>query len=114
MKKVICVVSCFILFSAAILLVSCGNTTSSTGTNAAAAATGKTFTLAELKTYDGQNGNPAYVAVSGVVYDVTNANQWNKGKHQTVVAGADLTSAIPSSPHGTKVLSNLPIVGALK
>jgi len=113
MKKVICVVSCFILFTASILLVSCGTSSTSTGTNAAA-ATGKTFTLDELKTYNGQNGNPAYVAISGVVYDVTNANQWSKGKHQTVSAGSDLTSALPSSPHGTKVLANLPVVGALQ
>jgi len=113
MKKVICVVSCFILFTASILLVSCGTSSTSTGTNAAA-ATGKTFTLDELKTYNGQNGNPAYVAVSGVVYDVTNSSKWKNGKHETVVAGVDLTSAMPSSPHGSKVLSDLPIVGSLK
>jgi len=113
MKKVICVVSCFILFTASILLVSCGTSSTSTGSNAAA-ATGKTFTVAELKTYDGQNGNPAYVAISGVVYDVTNANKWSNGKHQTVSAGMDLTSSLPSSPHGTKVLAGLTVVGALK
>ena len=35
--------------------------------------TEKTFTLAQLAQYDGQNGQPAYVAVDGVVYDVTNS-----------------------------------------
>ena len=113
MKKIICVVSCFILFTASILLVSCGTSSNSTGSNSATVGD-KTFTLDELKTYNGQNGAPAYVAVSGVVYDVTNASKWKNGKHQTVAAGVDLTSAMPSSPHGTKVLSNLPVVGSLK
>ena len=34
----------------------------------------KIFTEKELGKYDGQNGNPAYVAIDGVVYDVTNVS----------------------------------------
>ena len=30
------------------------------------------LTLDQLKQYDGKNGNPAYVAVDGVIYDMTN------------------------------------------
>lgn len=74
----------------------------------------KTFTVDELKKYNGENGNPAYVAVDGVVYDVTNANKWKSGKHQGVSAGNDLTKAIASSPHGKNVLSKLPVMGTLK
>ena len=75
----------------------------------------KTFTLDELKKYDGQNGNPAYVAVSGIVYDVTNAEDWHNGKHKNgITAGKDLTQEIKQAAHGTKVLNNLPIVGKLK
>ena len=34
--------------------------------------TEKIFTLDELKNYDGKEGRKAYIAVDGVVYDVTN------------------------------------------
>lgn len=94
---------------------SAGSTTiapSSSSVSAASAA--KVFTLSELKQYNGQNGKPAYIAVSGVVYDVTNANGWSGGTHHGYSAGQDLTGAIQQSPHGTAVLQGLPVVGKLK
>lgn len=39
------------------------------------AAAGKTFTPNELAKYNGQNGQPAYVAYKGIVYDVSNVPQ---------------------------------------
>lgn len=71
------------------------------------------FTVAELATYDGKNGNKAYIAVSGKVYDVTNVEQWNNGSHQGFSAGLDLTQDITTAPHGKSVLDNLKIVGTL-
>jgi hypothetical protein len=41
------------------------------------------FTLEELATYNGQNGQPAYIAVEGVVYDVSNSSRW-KGVDATM------------------------------
>lgn len=73
----------------------------------------KNFTLDELSQYDGKNGNDAYVAVSGNVYDVTNADKWQNGNHYGVQAGTDCTTAINSSPHGSSVLDGLIIVGTL-
>ena len=73
----------------------------------------QTFTLDELAQYDGKNGNDAYVAVDGIVYDVTNAAKWQNGNHYGVQAGTDCTTAISRSPHGSSVLDGLPIVGAL-
>ena len=67
--------------------------------------------MTELQKYDGQNGNPAYVAVNGNVYDVTNVKQWDKAVHQGHVAGTDLTSVMNDSPHGASVLDGLTIVG---
>ncbi len=71
----------------------------------------KVFTQAELKKYDGKNGNAAYVAFDGKVYDVTNAEGWKGGQHQGYAAGVDITEYIKASDHGTKVLERLPVVG---
>jgi predicted heme/steroid binding protein len=91
------------------------STTSNTAdSNAASDTTSQTFTADDLKKYNGQNGNPAYVAVNGTVYDVTNAKGWSNGSHQGLSAGKDLTSELANSPHGDSVLANLPVVGTLK
>ncbi|NLI21930.1 MAG: cytochrome B5 [Clostridiales bacterium] len=73
----------------------------------------KVFTAAELAKYDGLNGNPAYVAVDGIVYDVSAVPQWSNGSHAggTLRAGLDQTDALARSPHGAKNLVGLPVVG---
>ena len=38
------------------------------------------FTIKELAEYNGKDGKPAYMAVDGVVYDVTNASPWKDGE----------------------------------
>ncbi len=75
----------------------------------------RTFTLEELSQYNGKDGQPAYVAVDGVVYDVTNVEAWKDGNHKMgLTAGNELTEEITNqSPHGLKVLEGLPIVGEL-
>ena len=71
------------------------------------------YTAETLAKFDGQNGNPAYVAVDGKVYDVSAVPQWRNGSHAggSVKAGLDQTEALKRSPHGAKNLENLPIVG---
>ncbi len=72
------------------------------------------LTLDQLKQYDGKNGNPAYVAVDGIIYDVTNVAKWKNGEHNGYSAGNDLTDIIKNkSPHGVKNLEGLPIVGKI-
>lgn len=72
------------------------------------------FTKEELQQYNGQNGRPAYVAVAGVVYDVSGKTAWVNGHHHGNVAGQDLTATITNvSPHGRRVLTDLPVVGKL-
>ena len=79
----------------------------------AATDVAKVFTAAELAKYDGKNGNPAYVAVDGTVYDVTNVAAWRDGTHAggSITAGMDQTEALKRSPHGVKNLEGLPVVG---
>lgn len=73
------------------------------------------LTAEELSKYNGKDGAPAYVAVDGVIYDVSNAPEWNNGQHKDgITAGKDLTDEITNkSPHGLSVLQDLPVVGKL-
>lgn len=72
------------------------------------------LTLAELANYDGKNGNPAYVAVDGVIYDVSGSLKWKNGEHNGYSAGQDLTEIIKNkSPHGVAKLNGVPVVGKL-
>lgn len=74
----------------------------------------KIFTLEELKKYNGKNGNPAYIAVDGTVYDVTRSKKWKDGKHCNFAAGNDLSKEMGTSPHGREILKKLSVVGILK
>lgn len=72
-----------------------------------------TFSLQELAEYDGKNGNLAYVAVNGTVYDVTNAASWAAASHFGLLAGKDLTDEFVSCHGGQPILSKLKVVGKL-
>lgn len=72
------------------------------------------LTAEELAAYNGQDGMPAYVAVDGRVYDVTDNPAWQGGEHQgQYAAGQDLSDAIKAAPHGEAVLADLPLVAYL-
>ncbi len=73
----------------------------------------RSFNLEELSRFNGKNGNPAYVAVNGVVYDVTNNAAWAAATHFGLSAGNDLTDNFNSCHAGSNILSKLPIVGKL-
>ena len=79
-----------------------------------AASEDRVFTLLELSTYDGKNGNAAYIAIDGVVYDVTDASGWENGNHEGYDAGQDLTEAFENSPHQDSMLNSLTVVGKLE
>jgi len=71
----------------------------------------KTFTVDELAAYDGQNGQPAYVAVDGVVYDMTSV--FSNGTHFSHYAGQELTKAFYSE-HSLNQITKYPVIGKLK
>lgn len=72
------------------------------------------FTLDELSKYNGENGNKAYIAYEGLVYDVTDIPKWKNGKHNGQKAGTDLTEVLSKAPHGNSILEGLTIVGKIK
>lgn len=71
------------------------------------------LTLEELSKYTGKNGNPAYVAVNNVVYDVTNVPAWAAATHFGLTAGKDQTGAFTSCHVGQSILDKLTVVGKL-
>lgn len=74
----------------------------------------RTFTIGELATFDGKNGKPAYVAVNGIVYDVTNNRAWAAATHFGLTAGKDYTQEFASCHAGQQsILATLPAVGRL-
>lgn len=73
----------------------------------------KLFTKSELSKYDGKNGYPAYVAVGGIVYNVTNNAAWAAASHFGLSAGKDLTGAYASCHANQDTLSQLKAVGRL-
>ena len=76
---------------------------------------GKEFTLEELEGFDGKNGNSAYVAVDGTIYDVTESSFWRSGNHFGVQAGKDLTEQFYSChSNNLESMRGIKIVGILK
>lgn len=74
----------------------------------------KKFTLEELSIFNGKNGNPAYVAFKGKVYDVSDSSFWLDGYHLGAhEAGKDLTDEIDLAPHGPENLDRVKVVGTL-
>ncbi|MDX2479400.1 MAG: cytochrome b5 domain-containing protein [Desulfuromusa sp.] len=73
------------------------------------------MTIAELANFDGGEGRAAYVAVSGVVYDVSTSPRWKSGHHEGVhQAGRDLTEELKSAPHVRTVIERFPVVGKIE
>jgi len=71
----------------------------------------KIFSASELSQYDGKDGNPSYVAVDGVVYDLSSV--FKNGIHFGHVAGKDLTDAFYVK-HVRSQITKYPVVGVLK
>ena len=101
-KKILLVIALVLVIG----LTGCVVKTTTTG--------GQTLTVTQLAQYNGQNGNKAYVAIDGKVYDVTNIAKWKNGMHQGLNAGLDLSTFINQSPHGKGILGNLTVVGTLQ
>lgn len=78
--------------------------------------TERVFTVSELSEYNGTQGKPAYVAVNGKVYDVSDKAAWAGGTHFAGLrAGNDLTGQFMSCHRGMgAMLEQLPVVGVME
>ncbi|HSR04919.1 MAG TPA: cytochrome b5 domain-containing protein [Proteiniclasticum sp.] len=108
------------------LLVGCGtdtDTPSDTPAETPAETPGETpteseegleLTIEELAEFDGQDGNKAYIAVDGNIYDVTDLPPWAGGIHNDFPAGQDYTEEIKEvSPHGLTPIEDLEPIGTI-
>lgn len=71
------------------------------------------FTLKDLEAFDGSNGRLAYVAVDGIVYDVSMESTWGGASHFGLLAGRDLTSQFTACHRDRAILSKLTVVGVI-
>jgi predicted heme/steroid binding protein len=122
MKKKSIVPISLLVFMMAGLLSACGASNAQKAVASSQASPGtagkQVLTLQDLAQYDGQNGRPAYVAVDGVVYDVTNSSLWPNGKHAPcnldAVAGKGMSQIIKAAPSNMRDrLKAFPVAGIL-
>lgn len=108
----------FLIILTLTLTVGCSSSTpkeTSTASTETTSTTGELeLTVEELAKYDGSDGNPAYIAIEGIIYDVSSVKAWFNGKHNGYTAGKDLTTEMKDlSPHGLSKLKGLDVVGKL-
>lgn len=74
----------------------------------------RTFTRQELARFNGRDGNPAYVAYGGQIYDVSASYHWRGGTHWVLhEAGRDLTREMDQAPHTEALMARVPVIGIL-
>ena len=66
------------------------------------------FTASTLSKYNGRNGQPAYVAVDGAVYDLSSV--FRNGTHVGFSAGMDQSAAFHQH-HNSSILNGFTVVG---
>lgn len=71
------------------------------------------FTKSQLALHNGQDKPAIWVALNGVIYDVTLSRMWRNGKHYEHWAGQDLTAELKGAPHTEKVFEKFVAVGKL-
>ena len=72
------------------------------------------FTLDELSFFDGTEGRPSYIAYKNRIFDVSQSQYWEGGKHFIRhEAGKDLSDQMTYAPHGEQKIHDWPQAGKL-
>lgn len=72
------------------------------------------FTKSQLALRNGQDKPQIWVALHGLIYDVTDSRLWRNGKHYEHWAGQDLTDELKDAPHTEKVFEKFVPIAKLK
>ncbi|GCC50841.1 cytochrome b5 [Chryseotalea sanaruensis] len=72
------------------------------------------YTKSQLALRNGQDKPAIWVALNGLIYDVTISRLWRNGKHYEHWAGQDLTDELKDAPHTEKVFEKFVVIGKLK
>ena len=73
----------------------------------------RNYTPAQLSLRNGQDREEVWVAVNGVIYDVTSSQKWMTGLHYDHWAGQELSEELKEAPHLPDVLKKFKVVGKL-
>jgi predicted heme/steroid binding protein len=71
------------------------------------------YSKSYLALRNGQDKPEIWVALDGLIYDVTESRLWKNGKHYEHWAGQDLTEELKDAPHTDKVFAKFRVVGLL-
>jgi predicted heme/steroid binding protein len=71
------------------------------------------FTRSQLALRNGQDKPQIWVALHGIIYELTLSRLWHNGKHYEHWAGQDLTDELKDAPHTEKVFDKFKPVGRL-
>nr|WP_294942698.1 cytochrome b5 domain-containing protein [uncultured Mucilaginibacter sp.] len=72
------------------------------------------YTKSQLALRNGQDKPEIWVALKGIIYDVTESRLWRNGKHYEHWAGQDLTEELADAPHTEAVFEKFKVVGKLR
>ncbi|MBD1363922.1 cytochrome b5 [Mucilaginibacter sp. ZT4R22] len=72
------------------------------------------YTKSQLALRNGQDKPQIWVALKGIIYDVTESRLWRNGKHYEHWAGQDLTEELADAPHTEGVFEKFKVVGKLQ
>jgi len=71
------------------------------------------YSKSQLALRNGQDKPQIWVALNGIIYDVTESRLWRNGKHYEHWAGQDLTDELADAPHTETVFEKFVAVGRL-
>ncbi|HMV08059.1 MAG TPA: cytochrome b5 domain-containing protein [Cyclobacteriaceae bacterium] len=71
------------------------------------------YSRSQLALRNGQDKPQIWIALNGIIYDVTASRLWRDGKHYEHWAGQDLTHELIDAPHTEKVFDKFKPIGRL-